>query len=52
MQFVPFKNFQNDGEKLAEQVLEEVPRQIVEFYQHKKIAPAEPVVNIQSSLAQ
>ena len=52
VQFVPFKDFKNDGQKLAEQVLEEVPRQIVEFYQHKKIAPAEPVVNIQSSLAQ
>ena len=51
VQFVPFKEFKNDGAKLAEQVLEEVPRQIVEFYQHKKIAPAEPVVNIQSSLA-
>ena len=51
VQFVPFKEFKNDGQKLAEQVLEEVPRQIVEYYQHKKIAPAEPVINIQSSLA-
>ena len=50
VQFVPFKDFKNDGQKLAEQVLEEVPRQIVEFYQHKKIAPAEPVINIQSSM--
>ena len=46
VQFVPFKEFKNDGQKLAEQVLEEVPRQIVEFYQHKKIAPGDPVVNI------
>ena len=51
VQFVPFKDFKNDGEKLAEQVLEEIPRQIVEYYQHKKIAPGEPVVNIQSSMA-
>ena len=50
VQFVPFKEFKNDGQKLAEQVLEEVPRQIVEYYQHKKIAPGDPIVNIQSSL--
>ena len=50
VQFVPFINFQNDGQKLAEQVLEEVPRQIVEYYQHKKISPGDPIVNIQSSL--
>ena len=51
VQFVPFKEFRNDGQKLAEQVLEEVPRQIVEYYQHKKIAPGDPIINIQSSLA-
>ena len=51
VQFVPFKEFKNDGQKLAEQVLEEVPRQIVEYYQHKKIAPGDPIINIQSSLA-
>jgi hypothetical protein len=50
VQFVPYKDFKNDGKKLAEQVLEEVPRQIVEFYQHKKIAPGDPVVNIQSQM--
>ena len=50
VQFVPYKDFKNDGQKLAEQVLEEVPRQIVEFYQHKKIAPSEPIVQIQSQL--
>ena len=43
VQFVPFKDFQNDGQKLAEQVLEEVPRQIVEYYQHKKLQPGEPI---------
>ena len=48
VQFVPYKDFKNDGRKLAEQVLEEVPRQIVEFYQHKKIAPSEPIVQIQN----
>ena len=46
VQFVPFKKFENDGEKLAEQVLEEIPRQIVEYYQHQNISPGEPVFNI------
>ena len=50
VQFVPYKDFKNDGQKLAEQVLEEVPRQIVEFYQHKKIAPGEPIVQINTQL--
>ena len=50
VQFVPYKNFQNNGQKLAEQVLEEIPRQIVEYYQHKKIAPGDPVINIQSQI--
>ena len=49
VQFVPYKDFRNDGQKLAEQVLEEVPRQIVEYYQQQKIAPGEPVVQIQSN---
>ena len=46
VQFVPFKEFKNDGKKLAEQVLEEVPRQIVEFYQHKNISPRDPIINV------
>ena len=46
VQFVPFNQYENDGQKLAEKVLEEVPRQIVEFYQHKKIGPGEPIMNI------
>ena len=46
VQFVPFIKFQNDGQKLAEQVLEEIPRQVVEFYQHKKIPPGDPIVEI------
>ena len=50
VQFVPYKDFKNDGQKLAEQVLEEVPRQIVEYYQHKKISPGEPIIQIKSQL--
>ena len=41
VQFVSFPKFQNDAKKLAEQVLEEIPRQVVEFYQHKKLQPGE-----------
>ena len=48
VQFVPFRDFHNDGQKLAEQVLEEVPRQIVEYYQHQKISPGKPIIEIHS----
>ena len=41
VQFVPFKNFKDDPPKLAEQVLEEIPRQVVEYFQHKGINPKE-----------
>ena len=41
VQFVPFNRFKNDPPKLAEQVLEEIPRQVVEYYQHKGINPVE-----------
>jgi hypothetical protein len=49
VQFVPFREFKNDPKKLAEQVLEEVPRQIVEYYQHQNIPPGEPVANISAT---
>ena len=41
VQFVPFNDFKNNPDKLAEQVLEEIPRQVVEYYQHNKIDPKE-----------
>ena len=47
VQFVPFKDYQNDGEKLSEQVLEEIPRQIVEYYQIKNKDPKNPSINIE-----
>ena len=50
IQFVSYKDLQNDGRKLAEQVLEEIPKQIVEFYQYKKISPGDPVVNLQNQM--
>ena len=34
VQFVLFNDCKNDPEKLAENVLEEVPRQVVEYFQH------------------
>ena len=48
VQFVPFIKFQNDGQKLAEQVLEEIPRQIVEYYQLKNKNPKESFRDIQT----
>lgn len=44
VQFVPFKNFQNDGQKLSEEVLEEVPRQVIEYYEQNNIIPGDPIV--------
>lgn len=44
VQFVPFYKYQNDGEKLAEQVLEEVPRQVCEYYQMNNIIPSDPII--------
>ena len=44
VQFVPFNRYKNDPAKLAEQVLEEVPRQVVEYYQHKGIRPSDDFV--------
>ena len=41
VQFVPFNNFKNNPQKLAEEVLEEIPRQVIEYYQHHKIEPKE-----------
>ena len=43
VQFVPFNQFKNDPAKLAEQVLEEIPRQVVEYYQHKGIKPLDDI---------
>ena len=49
VQFVPFNDFKDNPNKLAEKVLEEIPRQIVEYYQHQNIPPGEPVVNLSIS---
>ena len=39
VQFVPFNKFRHNPAELAEQVLEEVPRQIVEYYTMNNIYP-------------
>ena len=41
VQFVPFNQYRDNPSKLAEQVLKEIPRQVVEYYQHKRIIPEE-----------
>ena len=43
VQFVPFSKFQNNGIKLAEQVLEEVPQQICEYYKMNNLIPRDPI---------
>ena len=51
VQFVPFNKFKNNPTKLAEEVLEEVPRQLVDYYAMKNIEPSslaanyEPIAN-------
>ena len=46
VQFVPFYQFENDGMKLAEHVLEEVPRQVVDYYRFIGVPPGDPIVYI------
>ena len=41
VQFVPFNEFKDNPPELANQVLEEIPRQVLEYYQHKGIQPKE-----------
>ena len=47
VQFVPFKKYSYNGELLAQNVLEEIPRQVIEYYQHQKMPPREPIFNVQ-----
>ena len=39
VQFVPFSKFQNDAKKLSMEVLAEIPRQMIEYFQFKNISP-------------
>ena len=52
VQFVPFSKYQNNAEKLSMEVLAEIPRQIVEYYQFKNLNPnqIEKLLNKQSKI--
>ena len=39
VQFVPFNKYRNNNEELTKQVLEEIPRQLTEYYSMLKIYP-------------
>ena len=39
VQFVPFNKFKNDEKKLSNEVLEEIPRQITEYYSMNNLSP-------------
>ena len=39
VQFVEFRKFRNNGVELAREVLEELPRQVEEYYQIVNISP-------------
>jgi len=41
VQFVPFKDYRDDPKKLSMEVLAELPRQAIEYYQLKDINPAQ-----------
>jgi len=43
VQFVPFYKFQNDSQKLSEEVLEEIPYQVVEHYKIVGMPPGDPL---------
>lgn len=46
VQFVPFYKYQNDGQKLSEEVLEEIPRQVIEYFEQNNIIPGDPIVSL------
>ena len=39
VQFVPFNDFAHDPEQLAKEVLKEIPKQMTEYFQSKRIRP-------------
>lgn len=42
VQFVPFNKYKDDSERLATEVLRELPNQVVEFYTSIEAAPNKP----------
>ncbi|KAL4630265.1 copine-7-like [Arapaima gigas] len=52
VQFVPFRDFKTASPAaLAKCVLAEVPKQVVEYYSHKAIAPKCPILDSPNSIA-
>jgi len=45
VQFVPFFKFQNDEKLLAEEVLEEIPFQVEEYFRINKQAPRDAIID-------
>jgi hypothetical protein len=43
VQFIPFNKFKDDPNKLAQEVLKELPKQMVDYFNKKKIKPNPPV---------
>lgn len=39
VQFVPFREFRNNPVQLARETLDEVPRQLLDYFKKRKIAP-------------
>ena len=39
VQFVPFSKFENDAKRLSKEVLAEIPRQMIEYFQFKNLSP-------------
>ena len=39
VQFVPFLKYESNNEKLANEVLEEIPRQVIEYYEQNNLDP-------------
>ena len=44
VQFVEFTKFDNDAVKLSEQVLEEVPKQLEDYFKMKNKPPGDPII--------
>ena len=45
VQFVPYRNFHNDGALLAKEVLAELPDQVVQYFKQKKFKPTPAAVS-------
>ena len=50
VQFVPFRNVGNSATELAREVLDEIPREIVNFFEKKGIKPNPPILAQDPSL--